>query len=84
MIDVFTLVKKRNWNPLPFFLVHIEIKHPHPPLDFVVDLVPVHSGSILSLVSLCVISFGTSLCLQRLSVVCRKGNAAMISFPVFT
>lgn len=49
-----------------------------------VDLVPVHSGSILSLVSLCVISFGTSLCLQRLSVVCRKGNAAMISFPVFT
>lgn len=72
--------KKRNHNPQPFFLVHTEIK-PFFSFHFVVYLVPVLSGSIPSSASLCV-SFGSALCLQRLSVVCRKGNAAMISFPV--
>lgn len=78
MISVFTLEKKRNHNPQPFFLVHTDVK-PFFSFHFVVYLVPVLIGRIPISVSLFHLDL---LCLQRLGVFCRKGNAAMISFPV--
>lgn len=70
--------KKRNHNPQPFFLVHIEIK------PFFLSFCGLFGACAqwkhpLFRVSLFHLD---PLCLQRLSVVCRKGNAAMISFPV--
>lgn len=80
---VFTLEKKRNHNPQPFFSrftqkLNLFFFFPFI-LWFIWCLCSVEASP--SAVSLCV-SFGSAQCLQRLSVVCRKGNAAMISFPV--